>query len=116
MSLRKILGAAFLFSVALYAALVFVLLGRPGVPSVDEATLKLLTMVVYLAAAICLLTALVLMRRLKMPNVFVIAYALAEAPALLGLVHALLTRSQKDFYLLAGSSAIFIIYFMFREN
>jgi hypothetical protein len=114
--MKRIMGFAFLMSVAVYGAVAFILLRRPGAPMADEATLRILTVVFYMSVAICLLTALVLVRCLQLPNMFIVAFALAEVPAILGLVHALITRTPKDFYLLAASSAIFIIYFTFREN
>jgi|GEM_PF-2079453 len=114
MNLRRLLGAGFLMSVALYAVVVFVLLQQPGAPAADEATLRLLTVVFYLSAAVCLLTALVLVRRLKLPNIHVAAFVLCEVPAILGLVHAMIARTPKEFYFLAASSAVFILYFMYR--
>ena len=110
------MGTAFLMSVVFYAVVVFVLLQQPGAPATDEATLRLLTVVFYLSAAVCLLTALVLVRRLKLQNIHVAAFALCEVPAILGLVHALMARTPKDFCLLAASSMVFILYFMFRGD
>jgi hypothetical protein len=116
LSLRKILGFAFLMSVVVYGIVVTILLRQPGAPLADGQTLRLLTVVFYMMGAICLLSAMVLVRRLKFSNVFIIALALCEVPAILGLMHALLTRTSKDFYMLAASSAVFILYFTFREN
>lgn len=116
MSLRRILGAAFMMSVALCGVVMFVLLRQPGVPAMDDQGLRLLTMIFYLGGAVCLLTALALVRLLKCPGIYVAAFALAEVPAILGLVQALLSRSPKEFYILAGSSLVFIFYFMFRQN
>jgi hypothetical protein len=116
MNFRRLMGAAFLMSVALYAVVVFVLLQQPGVPAADEATLRLLTVVFYMGSAACLLTALVLVRRLRIPGIHTVAFALCEVPAILGLVHALMARTPKDFSLLASSSAVFILYFMFRKG
>jgi F0F1-type ATP synthase membrane subunit c/vacuolar-type H+-ATPase subunit K len=116
LSLKRILGFAFLMSVVMYGIVVTILLRRPGAPLADEQTVRLLTMVFYLTSAICLLSALVLVRRLKVPNVLIMAFALCEVPAILGLMHALLSRTPKDFYMLAASSAVFILYFMFREG
>ena len=114
--MKKIMGFAFLMSVVMYGVIVTILLRQPGVPMADEQTVRLLTVIFYMTGAICLLCALVLVRRLKIPNVFIIAFALCEVPAILGLVHALLSHTPRDFYMLATSSAVFILYFMIREN
>lgn len=116
MNLRKILGLAFLMSVVIYGIVVTILLRQSGAPLADEQTVRLMTVVFYMMGAICLLSALVLVRRLKFSHVFIVAFALCEIPAILGLMHALVSRTPKDFTMLAASSAVFILYFMFREN
>jgi F0F1-type ATP synthase membrane subunit c/vacuolar-type H+-ATPase subunit K len=115
-NLKRIIGLAFLMSVAMYAVVVHFILREPAAPAVDQATLQLLTVIFYMSGAVCLLTALVLVRRLKLSHMFVVAFALAEVPAILGLVHALLSRTPRDFNLLAASSAVFIVYFAFRGD
>ncbi len=116
MNFRKTLGFVFLMSVVMYGIVVAVLLRRPGAPAMDPQALSTFTITCYMSGAIALLCALVLVRRLKAPNIYVVAMALAEVPAILGLVHAILSRTPKDFYMLAASSAVFILYFMFREG
>ncbi len=112
MSVRRVLGLAFLGSVLLYGALV------PFLASGGEAVAlpPFLTAALYLAALGALVAGVTVAPRLPGSGAPVAAMALAEVPAVTGLVLAILSKSPRDFTILGGSSFLALLYLTLRPD
>ena len=112
MTTRRILGLAFLCAVLLYGAVAhFVAGGAEAVPVAQA-----LVIAFYAASLGALVTGLVVVARLNLPQGFVVAMALCEVPAIFGLVLALLSKSPRDFFVLGGSSTLALLYLTFKQE
>jgi hypothetical protein len=111
-SVRRVLGLAFLGSVLIYGGLAQ-LLARGGEA---VALPPFLTAALYLAALGALVAGVTVAPRLPGAGAPVVAMALAEVPAVTGLVLAILSKSPRDFYILGGSSFLALLYLTLREE
>lgn len=110
-ALARIIHLGLLAAVLIYVPVVEVFLSRVDVPP-NPAFFNL--RYYFFAAAVLIL---VLLRQLRgragkrMPpmSASVFISALCEVPAVLGLVHAILSGTRRDFYYLAGLSVIFFL-------
>lgn len=110
-ALARRIHLGLLASVLIYVPVVEIFLSRAQIPP-DPAFFGL--RYYFFAAAVLIL---VLLRQFrgrpgkKMPPMYASIFisALCEVPAVLGLVHAILSGTRRDFYYLAGLSVIFFL-------
>jgi hypothetical protein len=111
-SQRRILGLSFVCAVLLYGAVAhFIVRGGEAV-SLQPALVAAL----YAVSLGALAAGLVVLPRLDLPGGFIVAMALCEVPAIVGLVLAILSKSPRDFYVLGGSSILALLYLTLKKD
>ena len=112
MTIRRIIGFAFIACVAAYGvAAHFIAGGAESVPPPPA-----LVPAIYAASLGALAAGLLLIPRLALPAGFIVSMALCEVPAILGLVLALLSKSPRDFFVLGGSSILALLYLTLKRE
>lgn len=112
MSIRRIMGISFICAVLIYGAVAhFIVRGGEAVPLQPY-----LVAALYAASLGALVAGLVALPRLNLQQGFVIAMALCEVPAIVGLVLAILSKSPRDFYVLGGSSILALLYLTLKRD
>jgi hypothetical protein len=111
-TLRRPIGFAFIACVLMYGVVAHFIIG--GAEAVPVA--PVLVVAFYAASLGTLVAGLIVFPRLNLPQGFIVSMALCEAPAILGLVLALLSRSPRDLFVLGGSSVLALLYLTLRQE